>query len=130
MRLLPNTRNRRRVLRKKLDVLKEPCVNQATKKQVYICLCSSLHFYVEVIVRLHHRVSVSNSDVAIEVTATAPSSQAPASGKICQRRKDRRAFPLRVKNSDPAMCLDLIDDMYEHYFNLEVRSNYLVHTQF
>ena len=55
MRLLPNTRNRRRVLRKKLDVLKEPCVNQATKKQVYICLCSSLHFYVEVIVRLHHR---------------------------------------------------------------------------
>jgi len=36
------------------------------------------------------------------------------------KRNRKRVFPIRMKNSDPAECLDILDDMYNIYFEIEV----------
>jgi hypothetical protein len=35
-------------------------------------------------------------------------------------QKKKRSVPLRLKNPDPNHCLDIIDDMYSIYYELEV----------
>lgn len=40
--------------------------------------------------------------------------------------KIRRTFPLRVAGSDPAQCLNILDSMYEIYYDQEVRILYMI----
>jgi hypothetical protein len=57
--------------------------------------------------------SASSSAVPVAAPATLP--EAEFSNKIS------RTLPLRLKAHDPAQCYDQLDDMYELYYEHEVR---------
>lgn len=39
--------------------------------------------------------------------------------------KIRRSLPMKMKSYDPAQCTDILDNMYEIYYDQEVRNQYI-----
>lgn len=54
-------------------------------------------------------LDVSTDDVAVE---------------CANPNKIKRSLPLRLKAHDPAQCTDILDSMYELYYEYEVRTCY------
>lgn len=60
--------------------------------------------------------SSSSSVATLELAVPSPASSQP----VVLRRKARRTMGLHLKSTDPAQCLDSIDDMYDIYHQQEV----------
>ena len=76
------------------------------------------------------RLSTSSSS-STETTNKRPRRASTSSSVVSGKKKGqeilpvhviKRTFPLQVKGSNPAHCLDMIDQMYNIYYELEVRS--------
>jgi hypothetical protein len=62
---------------------------------------------------------VANAASTLLLPPPPPPSLPPAAAP----QRVRRLLPLHSKNADPKDCLDRIDDIYQHYYDLEVREH-------
>jgi hypothetical protein len=68
--------------------------------------------------------AISDNSGATSVPSNSSSSSVPSDSfplSTVKRRKIVRSLPLHLKTHDPAQCMDIIDEMYDQYFQLQVR---------
>jgi hypothetical protein len=100
-------------LRKLSRKKKEACISNHLENQSCVTAIDSVQEVINLIQSDINPIEVENHSNNSEID--------PIKGSITSFHSVRRSFPLHSKNSNPDQCVDIIDGMYDYFYDTEVR---------